>query len=95
MKNLEEIIRLGDYALVDRHSSYQTYVAAFAPEYDEQGNIESWGNGTYFNGVADALMYILMRICPNTVISSAVCLCADNGRVELAEALAAMRFDMA
>ena len=94
MKKLEEIIRLGDYSLIDRHSSYETYVVAFAPEYDEEGKIESWGNGTYFNGVADALMHILSRINPKAVISSAVKICDDNGYPNIAESLMGVRFEM-
>ena len=34
------------------------FCCAFAPNYDDKGNIESWGQGHYFNELEHAIAYI-------------------------------------
>ena len=50
------------YALVKREGAVQPYVVAYNPKYNESGEIESWGSGTYFTLLLDAAHYLYAKI---------------------------------
>lgn len=50
-----------DWVLLDkgeRHEGIQPWIAAHYPEYDENGDVTSWGSGHYFDKLFDAVAFI-------------------------------------
>lgn len=71
----------------ERHEGIQPWIAAHYPEYDENGDVTSWGSGHYFDKLFDAVA------CVESYISNVRVVKLSEAELECIENLVDKEFD--
>jgi len=81
---------IGDYTIINRHTSYLPWIAAWCYHEEEK----CWENGNYFPTLEEAVLYAMSRGKESKLISAVMDICDRRGdRPDIADQLREMMID--
>lgn len=81
---------IGSYTIINRHTSYLPWVAAWCYHEEEK----CWANGNYFSTLENAVLYAMSREKESELISAVMDICDKRAdRSDIAEQLMEMMVD--
>lgn len=81
---------IGDYTIINRHTSFLPWVAAWC----YHGEEKCWDNGNYFQTLEDAVLYAMSRGKESKLINAVMNICDRRAdRPDIADQLKEMMVD--
>ena len=90
IENYTIVSEIGAYTIINRHTSYLPWVAAWL--YHKES--KCWANGNYFSTLEDAVLYALNRTNECKLINTVIDICDRRGdRQDIGDMLMEMMAD--
>lgn len=90
IENYTIVSEIGPYTIINRHTSYLPWVAAWIYQKEHK----CWANGNYFSTLEDAVLYAMSRTKESRLISAVMDICDRRGdRQDIGDMLMEMMAD--